>query len=100
MVLARAAITRVLAHALKRKKPAPDQIWHILDSLRKDFASALVVGDTAIDQEVAAAASVPFVHARYGYGDLQRPASLWIESLNELEEVALEPAAVSCCMSE
>jgi len=85
----------VCGDTLQRKKPSPDQIWYVLDRLRIGSSSAVMVGDTAIDREAAEAASVAFIHARYGYGGQLLPASLCIESLNELEEIALGSAALS-----
>ncbi len=81
----------VCGDSLERKKPAPDQLWHLLSRLKIGSASAVMVGDTAIDMEAAEAAFVTFVHARYGYGELLPQARLWIESLGEFANAVLCP---------
>ncbi|MFJ9026691.1 HAD family hydrolase [Streptomyces sp. NPDC102259] len=56
-----------------RTKPAPDPLLLALVDLGVDPASAVYVGDMAVDQESAARAGVPYVHAGWGYGQPTAP---------------------------
>lgn len=56
-----------------RAKPAPDPILLALVDLGVDPSAAVYVGDMAVDQEAAARAGVPYVHAGWGYGQPTSP---------------------------
>ncbi len=53
---------------------------------RNGFDSAIYIGDTAKDQEAAALAGIPFIHAAYGFGRVSAPDAV-IHSLAELPDV-------------
>jgi HAD superfamily hydrolase (TIGR01509 family) len=50
----------VSAYDVTRPKPHPECLWKILAHFRVEPETALYIGDAALDQEVAAAAGVPF----------------------------------------
>ena len=55
---------------------------------RNHLASPLYVGDTHMDQEAAAQAEVPFLHAAYGFGEVEgAPKLLSFSELPQLLEV-------------
>lgn len=54
---------------------------------RENVRKALYVGDTAMDEEEAKAAGLPFVHAAYGFGKAVSPDAV-IHSLPELPPIA------------
>lgn len=55
---------------------------------RNHLASPLYVGDTHMDQEAAAQAGVPFLHAAYGFGEVEgAPKLLSFSELSQLLEV-------------
>ena len=55
---------------------------------RNHLASPLYVGDTHMDQEAAAQARVPFLHAAYGFGEVEEaPKLLSFSELPQLLEV-------------
>ena len=64
----------------RRKGPPNHIVWRSSNSLRMrnwsrtgahaTTCSAVYVGDTAMDQEAAQKAGVPFLHAAYGFGDV------------------------------
>lgn len=55
---------------------------------RNHLASPLYVGDTHMDQEAAAQAGVPFLHAAYGFGEVEgAPKLLSFSELPQLLEV-------------
>ncbi len=54
---------------------------------RNGFETALYVGDTAKDQEAAAFAGLPFLHAAYGFGRVEHPDYV-LPSLAQLPELA------------
>ncbi|GGX53698.1 HAD family hydrolase [Streptomyces noursei] len=56
-----------------RGKPAPDPLMLALVDLATDPASAVFVGDMAVDRECARRAGVPYVHAVWGYGEPGSP---------------------------
>ncbi|MFF9787830.1 phosphoglycolate phosphatase [Streptomyces sp. SceaMP-e96] len=56
-----------------RGKPAPDPLMLALVDLATDPASAMFVGDMAVDRECARRAGVPYVHAAWGYGEPGSP---------------------------
>ena len=59
-----------------RGKPAPDQLLYTLAHLKVDPADAVYVGDMQSDKECADRAGVKFIHANYGYGEVQCEHSL------------------------
>ncbi|MFJ2816074.1 HAD family hydrolase [Streptomyces sp. NPDC087294] len=73
-----------------RTKPAPDPLLLALVDLGVDPASAVYVGDMAVDQESAARAGVPYIHAGWGYGQPTAPDPETATSPKEL--LSLLPA--------
>ena len=68
-----------------RGKPAPDQLLYTLAHLKVDPSDAVYVGDMQTDKECADRASVKFIHAKYGYGEVQCEHSLnQLSDLNKL----------------
>ena len=57
--------------SLARCKPDPLPLTTILT--RSGRARGVMVGDTATDRDAARAASMPFLHARFGYGPADLP---------------------------
>jgi phosphoglycolate phosphatase len=58
-----------------RCKPHPSPLLHAIERIKKfDTQRALLVGDSAVDRDCAAAAGVPFVYFAGGYGDLLNPS--------------------------
>jgi phosphoglycolate phosphatase len=68
------------------RKPDPRHLLAVLDRLGAPPSQAVMVGDGANDLLTAAAAGVPAIHARYGYG--------------LREAVAVEPLAAIDCFEE
>ncbi len=66
-------------------RPKGDNIRLVADRNRLD--AAFYVGDTAMDEEAASAAGIPFVHAAYGFGRAVKPVGV-IGSMPELPELA------------
>lgn len=54
---------------------------------RNHLEQCLYVGDTVMDQEAAAMAGIPFVHAAYGYGRVDGAAAI-LECMAQLPAVA------------
>ena len=52
---------------------------------RNGYAKGVYIGDTKKDREAALRASVPFIHAAYGFGEVEAPDGV-IRSLSELPE--------------
>jgi phosphoglycolate phosphatase len=50
----------VSAYDVSRPKPHPEGLWRILTHFHVEPGAALYIGDSSVDQEVAAAAGVPF----------------------------------------
>lgn len=66
-------------------KPKGDNIRLVAE--RNGLEAAFYVGDTAMDEEAARSAGVPFVHAAYGFGQAVEPAGV-IREIGELEGLA------------
>ena len=66
-------------------RPKGDNIRLVTE--RNHLDRALYVGDTAMDQEAADKAGLPFVHASYGFGQAVEPAGV-IREMGELTELA------------
>lgn len=62
-------------------KPKADNIRLVMD--RNQFTKAVYIGDTGKDEEAAAAAGIPFIHASYGFGEAKDPAGV-IRAFSEL----------------
>ena len=56
---------------------------------RNGYREAIYVGDTIKDQEAAKAAGIPFIHARYGFGETAEPEGV-IADITELPGVIRE----------
>ena len=65
--------------------PKGDNIRMVVQ--RNHLDKCIYVGDTSMDQEAAALAGVPFVHAAYGYGTADAPEGI-IESMEQLPGTA------------
>ena len=65
--------------------PKGDNIRMVVQ--RNHLDRCIYVGDTSMDQEAAALAGVPFVHAAYGYGSADAPEGS-IDSMEQLPETA------------
>ena len=50
-----------------KKKPSPEMIEHILDSLKISKKDTLYIGDTNVDYEVATNSGVDYIIVSYGY---------------------------------
>ncbi len=66
-------------------RPKGDNIRLVTE--RNHLDRAFYVGDTAMDQEAADKAGLPFVHASYGFGQAVEPAGV-IGEMGELTELA------------
>lgn len=66
-------------------RPKGENIRMVME--RNGFEAALYVGDTAKDQEAAAFAGLPFLHAAYGFGQVEHPDYV-LPSLAQLPELA------------
>lgn len=66
-------------------KPKGDNIRLVAE--RNGLDAAFYVGDTAMDEEAARSAGVPFVYAAYGFGQAVEPAGV-IREIGELEGLA------------
>ena len=66
-------------------RPKGDNIRLVIE--RNHLDRALYVGDTAMDQEAADKAGVPFVHVSYGFGQAVEPAGV-IGEIGDLVELA------------
>jgi HAD superfamily hydrolase (TIGR01509 family) len=71
----------VTALDVERPKPAPDELEKILVHFDLAPSQALYVGDSAVDQQAAAAAQIPFV----AFGNRSLSAQLHIERLGQLQ---------------
>lgn len=69
---------------LLTKKPAPQNLQICLDFFKSEPSSAILVGDSTIDQRLAKALKVHFVHYEQGYNDGVEPA----ESIGSLKNHA------------
>lgn len=49
-------------------KPAPDMLLRILDELAVEPHHCMFIGDSELDEAIAATANIPFLLMRYGYG--------------------------------
>lgn len=49
-------------------KPAPDLLLRVLAETGAAPAECLFIGDSELDEAIAATCSIPFLHMRYGYG--------------------------------
>lgn len=65
--------------------PKGDNIRMVIQ--RNHLERSFYVGDTRMDEEAAAVAGIPFVHASYGFGRAEQPAEI-IESLIQLPDLA------------
>lgn len=54
---------------------------------RNHLDASFYVGDTAMDEQAANNAGIPFVHAAYGFGTAQKPAAV-IHDFSELVSIA------------
>ena len=54
---------------------------------RNHLDASFYVGDTAMDEQAANDAGIPFVHAAYGFGTAQKPAAV-IHDFSELVSIA------------
>ena len=54
-----------------RGKPAPDQLLYTIAHLNIDPKDAFFVGDMQSDKDCAERAGVKFIHAKYGFGELE-----------------------------
>ena len=54
-----------------RGKPSPDQLLYTLAHCNTSPKDAVYVGDMIVDKECADASGVDFIHAEYGYGEVE-----------------------------
>ncbi len=54
-----------------RGKPAPDQILWCLAMINTDPKDAIYVGDMQVDYDASQRAGTGFIHATYGYGNVE-----------------------------
>tara|TARA_X000000950_G_scaffold287407_1_gene399551 strand:+ start:433 stop:1779 length:1347 start_codon:yes stop_codon:yes gene_type:complete len=69
-----------------RGKPAPDHLLLSCSSANVDPRTAVFVGDMDVDYLAALRAGVPYCHAGWGYGDLDKEEAVWFASPVELFE--------------
>lgn len=67
------------------KLPKGDNIRMVVQ--RNHLDQCFYVGDTAMDRAAAFEAGIPFVHASYGYGDVEDAAGI-LESMSQLPALA------------
>lgn len=51
-----------------RPKPSPDLLLRLLAETGANPSECLFIGDSELDEAIAATSAIPFVHMRYGYG--------------------------------
>lgn len=68
-----------------RGKPAPDHLLVAMAEAGEDPADTLFVGDMDTDWQAARRAGIDYVHAGWGYGDLEEPVSI-LASITDLPE--------------
>ena len=68
-----------------RGTPAPDQLLHTMAFCNSEPSETIYIGDMQTDYECAKRAGVDFIHAKYGYGEVECEVSLKsITNLNSL----------------
>ncbi len=72
---------------VKHPKPHPEMLKKALTYLEIPAHEAWMVGDTATDATMAAAANVPFAWASWGYGSRPRPLQPKQRELTALREI-------------
>ncbi len=76
------------------RKPAPDTVNAVLDSLQIDRNEAVYIGDSEVDLETAANAGMDCIIVTWGYRDedflRSRGAELLVHTPEELEKVLLD----------
>ena len=55
----------------------------LIQEVKLKFAKPVYIGDTRRDEEAARIAGIPFIHARYGFGDAERPEGM----INDIAEL-------------
>ena len=65
-----------------RGKPAPDQLLYTMAFCNTEPSETVYIGDMQTDYECAKRAGVDFIHAKYGYGEVECEVSL--ESITNL----------------
>lgn len=70
-------------NAGRTKRPKGENIKSIIE--RNDLEKAVYIGDTQGDYEAANIAGIPFIHAKYGFGQTKEET----HSINEISELPL-----------
>ena len=65
-----------------RGKPAPDQILWCLAMINTDPKDAIYVGDMQVDYDASQRAGTGFIHATYGYGNVE--CELSVDQIDQL----------------
>ena len=65
-----------------RGKPAPDQILWCLAMINTDPKDAIYVGDMQVDYNASQRAGTGFIHATYGYGNVE--CELSVDQIDQL----------------
>ena len=65
-----------------RGKPAPDQILWCLAMINTDPKDAIYVGDMQVDYDASQRAGTGFIHASYGYGNVE--CELSVDQIDQL----------------
>lgn len=72
-----------------RGKPSPDPLLLACIQVGCSPSESIYVGDMMVDQICAREASIPFVHAAWGYGHLEKTNDLWFSDPLELKSALL-----------
>jgi phosphoglycolate phosphatase len=73
--------------SLPHPKPDPRHLISVIDALRASPARVLYVGDSHFDAQMALAAGVRFVFARYGYDDGRVDPAMCFAGIDALEQI-------------
>lgn len=77
-----------------RKKPAPDAVNAVLENLQIDRRKAVYVGDSEVDIETAANASMPAVLVDWGFRDAlflqEQGAKTLVHTIDELKKALID----------
>ena len=76
-------------------KPAPDMVYHVLDTLRADKGGAVYIGDSDVDVQTAQNAGLPCIAVTWGFRDRaclkEAGATLFADTPAELLNLILAP---------
>lgn len=77
-----------------RRKPAPDSLLSVLESLHTEPKNAVYIGDSDVDIETARNANMDMISVTWGFRDknflLENGAFVFADSVSQLENLILE----------